>query len=832
MRKFHSRFVVHSAASIAALGTALVASAASAQSESFPTSPLTPTASAQASDVAEPGTILVTARKKSEDILKTPIAISALTGADIKARGIVSILDVANFTPGMNVDGAGASRNDRSFQQVIIRGFTPPNANAQTTSVFIDGAPVSSATAVSNVTDPERVEILKGPQSAYFGRQTFAGAVNVVTKVPTDHWTGAIDGMLGTRANRDFTGAISGPLIGDILGFRLTAREYAKDGSYHNGDSSEYLGSQETKTASLALQFKPSSNFTAKFYGMVTANDDGPSAVGVISAYTLDSGDGRRLLTSQSNCTLNGHPFICGVTPSLAQKPSANTNADAYIKNFLANPKGRLIDPDDGVKDYGLKSLYYHLHLAMDWDVGSTGIKLSSLTAYNNEYYSELSDLDNYYDIGTPNVFGARGSRSYFDFPFLVEHTNVDWSQELRASYNLGPLSATVGASYLDSKGQNGLGGGNGALGTTTFSAVNGKNRSKTTGFFFALGYKITDNLSLNFDGRYQIDKLYAYTQPSGLTLTDDSFAPVGTYAPGSILAQKKYKNFMPRAIVNYQITPSTMVYASYSQGVNPAAFNTQFLTLSTFAQQQAAAMGYKIAVDPEKLENYEIGLKGKLWDNHIRYSFAAYRAIWKNQINTTSSPAVNPVTHTSEVITASLNAGRVRMTGVEGQISFFPTPSITFDLGGAINDSHIKKLVAPTVTTLTGITDFSGKQNPYTSKYSATASAEYRHLMPGSEDVSGYIRTDFVYKSGVYSDAANVIRTPAYTNVNLHVGLTKKQVNMEVFVNNLFNDHAYNNIQDSSVLNSTFSLSAVNSAVYVGLRELRTIGVRAHIGF
>jgi len=284
-------------------------------------------------DVGDRGMIVVTARKKSEDILKTPISISAFTSADIKARGIVSLQDIAAYTPGMNIDNAGASRNDRSFQQIIIRGFTPPSATSQTTSVFIDGVPVTSATAISNITDPERVEILKGPQSAYFGRQTFAGAVNIVTKTPSDHWTASFDGLLATHNNHDVTGEVSGPLLGDILGIRVTAREYAKDGSYDNaGVRGQTLGDQESKTGTVSLNFKPSSNFTAKAFGMITTDNDGPSAQGVISAYTVKNGAGQTLLTSQSNCTVgNNHPYICGVTPDLAQgrRPTPPTTASS-----------------------------------------------------------------------------------------------------------------------------------------------------------------------------------------------------------------------------------------------------------------------------------------------------------------------------------------------------------------------------------------------------------------------------------------------------------------------------------------------------------------------
>ncbi|MEL0210992.1 MAG: TonB-dependent receptor plug domain-containing protein, partial [Novosphingobium sp.] len=128
------------------------------------------------------GVITVTARKREESLLETPIAISALTSQDIEKRGITSVNDVVLNTPGINVSNNNSGRNDRSFQQISLRGMTPSTTTSTLTASFIDGVPVASATALNAITDPARIELLKGPQNAYFGRNAFAGAINVVTK--------------------------------------------------------------------------------------------------------------------------------------------------------------------------------------------------------------------------------------------------------------------------------------------------------------------------------------------------------------------------------------------------------------------------------------------------------------------------------------------------------------------------------------------------------------------------------------------------------------------------------------------------------------------------
>ena len=182
------------------------------------------TAASPANDTDE---IVVTARKTSEDILKTPIAVSALTSDDITQRGVVTLNDLSSSVPGLNVNNNAAGRNDRSFQQVIIRGFTPSQATNPTAALFIDGTPVSSTSAFSTLSDPERVEVLKGPQSAYFGRNTFAGAINFVNKLPSSILSGSVGGTIGTRSNYKLHADLSGPLVDGLLSFRLNADRFA-----------------------------------------------------------------------------------------------------------------------------------------------------------------------------------------------------------------------------------------------------------------------------------------------------------------------------------------------------------------------------------------------------------------------------------------------------------------------------------------------------------------------------------------------------------------------------------------------------------------------------
>ena len=265
----------------------------------------TPAFAQSADEAPAPGTIVVTARKSGEDILKTPVTVTALTSEAIEQKGITTMGDVAASTPGLNINNNSSGRADRSFQQIILRGFTPSTTLATTTSMFIDGVPVASSSQIGAIANPERIEILKGPQSAYFGRNTFAGAINVVNKTPGNDWGGEITGMVGTRDNWRLNGAVEGPIVKDLISFRITGDKFSKGGSYKNYDGT-MLGRQSSTIGTALLSITPAHNLKIKVFGMMGEDKDGPSSQTRIYMYDVKNAAGTTVVKGQSNCVLTG----------------------------------------------------------------------------------------------------------------------------------------------------------------------------------------------------------------------------------------------------------------------------------------------------------------------------------------------------------------------------------------------------------------------------------------------------------------------------------------------------------------------------------------------
>lgn len=136
--------------------------------------------------------------------------------------------------------------------------------------LFIDGAPVSGG-EVGSFIDVQRVEVLRGPQSAYFGRSTFSGAVNLVSADPSDNFGGKVSGEYGRFGTNDIQGMLEGPIIPDVLNFRVAGRRTEKAGNYiNNASGKREVGDELTKAMVGTLLFKPADFIRLKVRGITS----------------------------------------------------------------------------------------------------------------------------------------------------------------------------------------------------------------------------------------------------------------------------------------------------------------------------------------------------------------------------------------------------------------------------------------------------------------------------------------------------------------------------------------------------------------------------------
>jgi iron complex outermembrane receptor protein len=265
----------------------LLATTALAASASLPAADL-----AFAQSTIELDEITVTARKRNERLWDVPFTVDAQTRQQLDEKRAYDAPSALKDVAGVYMPGFG----DRSTSFLIMRGVGPilfplgPDDSSALT--FVDGTPLPIGSSNANYLDLERVEVLKGPQSTLFGRNTTGGAVNLVPMLPDETWKGYLRAEYGTQNHRILEGAVGGPLIKDKLGARLAFRLRGIDG-YVNNVVGPDLGREQSATGRLTLRFTPTDRTTWTVSGSADGTD------GVPVYYTL-KGDGFPIQAAQN----------------------------------------------------------------------------------------------------------------------------------------------------------------------------------------------------------------------------------------------------------------------------------------------------------------------------------------------------------------------------------------------------------------------------------------------------------------------------------------------------------------------------------------------------
>lgn len=345
--------------------------------------------------------VVVTARKREEALLDVPLTMTALTSDDIEAKGLTEFKDVIDFTPGFFFAEHSVGRGDRSNLLLVVRGMriNTENDHQQAATVFVDGVPMLGS-VISGLEDAERIEVVRGPQSAYFGRSTFAGAVNFVTKTPDNEFRGKVSAEAGKFGKTNFGLQAEGPLVKDKLFYRVVGSRWRTDGHWKlSNDPSVDLGARKTFSVAGTLYAAPTDSFSAKLRFHAWRDDDGPSAA---FGYGIGNGEENYNCNPQGSTLppLNGgNNWICGEAPfpeaGNIQGDFALTPEKMQLLAGTADP-GFILDAafkPPFLEGFGLERRAEQASLILDYEFAN-GISVSSSTAYHSNEWMALDDLD------------------------------------------------------------------------------------------------------------------------------------------------------------------------------------------------------------------------------------------------------------------------------------------------------------------------------------------------------------------------------------------------------------------------------------------------------
>ncbi|OAN56571.1 TonB-dependent receptor [Sphingobium sp. TCM1] len=738
-----------------------------------------------------------------------PVAITALTGDALDKRGITDVQDLAAFTPGFRFQNQSVGRNDRGYKQYNMRGMVPNNASSvrQNVTIFVDGAPVSGGN-IAGVTDVERVEVVKGPQSAFFGRGTFAGAVNFITREPGFDWGGTVSAQYERFNSYDLNASVEGGIIADKLAFRLSGRAYHTDGQYKDSVYSDTrLGRRNTKSISLSLLAQPTENLKIRLFGVYWNDSDGLPA-------------NARYGQDQYNCNAAGgatNNYICG---ELGSVPMGSATWAQYIEPtaYTALQNGTLLHKKGFLDHLGLERDARQFRLSADWNLGD--FTVSALGSYGLNKWGFLQTQFGADLRGIPNV-AATAANGRLGYVYSLTEGNTrdeDKYVELRVqSPQDKPLKFLLGVNYQNLEYDNLTT----SYGTTGYvlATPRGLSEANTYSAFGSLTYDIMDNLSISAEGRYQIDK---QSQTTFSTTT-------------SYLAHT-FKAFTPRFIVQFKPDTRSSIYASYSRGNRAGAFNSVYYAQNDFVKAQIdAASPVQGVIPEEKLWMGELGYKAQLFDNRVRILAAAYYGKWTDRgipsaipIYTDAAAQATGVTNGTVVITAP--GGRVEVKGIELETTFKATDNLLLEGTFNIADTKILNTYSSDAFALTGNGTPYGTQLPFYPKITGTASATYSRQI-GIFDA--YVRGDVIYTGKQYETEANLAYTAPAATVNLRVGAEWDGKRIELFGTNIFNNKTPTSLARGTYATYTAAgIATTRNAITVSLPDRPSYGIKLSTKF
>lgn len=264
--------------------------------------------------------VTVTAQRRTERLQDVPVAVTAYTAAEIEARGIGSTRDILPMTPNVTYDESFTVGN--SF--VSVRGVAQINNADSPVAIVVDGVPQNSQKQLRmELFDVERIEVLKGPQGALYGRNAIGGAINIVTRNPSNEFDGWAQVGAGSGNLRSASGAVSGPIVEDKLLFRLSGAYKDSDGTIENVFLREKVDFYESKDVRARFLILPTESLTIDLRGSFSDIDGG--AVMDASMDPALTGNANRKVLPRSNILGNSAREISDATVKIDWRTDAAT---------------------------------------------------------------------------------------------------------------------------------------------------------------------------------------------------------------------------------------------------------------------------------------------------------------------------------------------------------------------------------------------------------------------------------------------------------------------------------------------------------------------------
>lgn len=667
----------------------------------------------QAEEAAAPGedeTIIVTARRRTENLQDVPIAVSAFNAGQLQELQADNLSGIQHAVPNLYLD-----QGDASNAVIYIRGvgqndslaFADPGVGVYVDDVFI----ARSQAAFLELFDVERVEVLRGPQGTLYGRNTIGGAVKFVSTPPPDSFDAYLEAGVGNYNAGILKGRIGGPLVDGVLRGKVAFAASRRDGFNTNLFTGQDDGDQRSFSGRASLSYTP----TDKLEFLLSI--DG----------RLERPDTSRNPTRETSVT--GAPTVLTrqtFQPTAPFVVDVNANDRSNISAFGATLKTR-----------------YKISDAWGFE---------SITAYRSFDFDLALDTD-----GSPLRL----------LDVFVEQDQYQFSQELRASYdNGGRIAATAGVYYFRDRDLTFSGVDNVSatifglpvtlFGFSTSSIADTLQVTNSYAAFADASFKLTDELSFSAGLRYTFEdrrsgrRFEQFFNPGLSVIQDTPPFLQGVGVPGAVISgEADFDALTPKVAFTYEPSKDVTLYASVSRGFKSGGFDGR--ANSNFGFQPFL---------PEFVWSYEGGVKSSALDGRLRANLTYFYNDYSD-LQVTSFGA-DPVT--GVFVSRFTNAASARTQGAELELFARPTKRLTFTGNVGFLDADYRSFDILVGGVPTDVTDRRLVNAP---RWNAAVGGTYEQ--PLSKRFVGQLHVDASYRgeNAVEITDSPALRQPRTTLIN-----------------------------------------------------------------
>ena len=709
--------------------------------------------------------ILVTARKRVENVQDVPAAVSAFSAEDLRERGVENITEIARQTPNVTINetsGLGAG-----VVQVFIRGIGNDPGFDQGVGIYVDDVYLNRQTgALLDVYDVQRIEVLKGPQGHLYGRNTIGGAVKYVSREPDAETRASMEAKLGSDSLRQFKASLSGALVEDRLFGGMALSLMDRDGYQTNRFDGGEWGAKDSLAARASLVWDVTEALRVKLVGDYFKDDSAPL---IPKRVALQQGGSAGLgtfqaLMSSANLIVPGAGFLA---PGETLDVNIDPDLDSVNTAFL----------DGGFNEFKIESR--GLALTANWD-------------FNEAWSLKSVSASRWLNHNTPYDFD--GSDQLF-IDTLIRADVRDYSQELQLNYDGGNTNGVFGLYYLNGE-QNWptLTNQSARLRLTTSHVRDmpkDQRKIKSLSFYANLDWNLSEQWQLSFGGRYTRDEktldqlatvtltqhVAAFLNLPGLEQAPLVLSPLGAqimprlpffnfFLPhrdqrGNIIGRgdtetvisyaepkigdEDWSEFTPSVKLRYRPNDAAMLYIGLSTGFKAGGFDSRGRELN--------APTYK----PETVTSYALGLKTTLAEGSLRINAEGF-------FNNYSEKQLRSVTLTdaNQLLQVIDNVGKVESVGAEVEVLWLPpVEGLALNLNVGWLDSDIKEFieVQDQAAGPVEVNIADSRALGFAPKWNVQARAQYS--LPLGSAGSLTLGADLAYRSKMYTNSPVDVTDP-----------------------------------------------------------------------